>query len=438
MKPTLRGWLSQTLARAQVAPMIAIAFLTLAPYQASGQTYITLHAFTGKSDGGYPLAPVILDSNGNLYGTTFQGGDMKCAPGQGCGTVFKIDPSGKETVVYAFKSPGPDAAFPAAGVVRDASGNLFGTTTEGGTAGIGTVFEVNPSGKETILYSFKGGNLGAYPTGAFVRDAAGNIYGTGSFGDFNCDPTNSGCGVVFKLTSTGKYSVLHAFHNIGKDGEQPSGLFRGNSRNLYGTTLLGGDVSCNGGRGCGTVFKIDPRGKLTTLYKFHGRGDGAFPTSGVIQDSHANLYGTTSAGTSGVVFKLDPTGHETVLYTFTGSADGGNPEGSLLLDPNTGTLYGTTEYGGDLNCNPNGGGGPGCGTVYQIDASGVFAVLYAFTGNPSEFPFAGVMMDRVGNLYGTTTGTPNCCGNEGSVFRLAPNSTDTPGRPLLKTLKVRP
>src|ERR1700723_791973 len=157
MKPTLRGWLSQTLARAQVAPMIAIAFLTLAPYQASGQTYITLHAFTGKSDGGYPLAPVILDSNGNLYGTTFQGGDMKCAPGQGCGTVFKIDPSGKETVVYAFKSPGPDAAFPAAGVVRDASGNLFGTTTEGGTAGIGTVFEVNPSGKETILYSFKGG-----------------------------------------------------------------------------------------------------------------------------------------------------------------------------------------------------------------------------------------------------------------------------------------
>jgi len=423
MKTTLRsGWLSQTLARAQAAPMISIAFLTLATYQASGQTYTTLHAFTGKSDGGYVLAPVILDSKGNLYGTTFQGGDMKCAPRQGCGTVFKVDPSGKETVIYAFKSAGPDAAFPAAGLVRDASGNLFGTTMLGGAAGMGTVFEVSASGHESLLYSFKGGKLGAYPSGAIVRDPAGNIYGTGRFGDSNCDPPYSGCGIVFKLTSAGKFTVLYAFHKIEK-GEDPSGLFRGRSGNLYGTTLLGGDLSCNGGRGCGTVFKIDPRGTLTTLYKFRGP-DGAFPTSGVIQDSHKNLYGTTSAGTAGVVFKLDPTGYETVLYRFTAGTDGGDPEASLLFDPNTGTLYGTTMVGGDLSCSPNGGGGPGCGTVYKIDARGVFTVLYAFTGNPSEFSFAGVAMDPFGNLYGTTTGIPNCCGNEGSVFRLAPNGTD--------------
>ena len=429
MKMTVRsGWLSQTLARAQAAPMIAIAFLTLATYQASGQTYTTLHAFTGNSDGGYVLAPVILDSKGNLYGTTFQGGDMNCAPGQGCGTVFKIDAHGHETVIYAFTSDIPDAAFPAAGLVRDAFGNLFGTTMEGGAAGIGTIFKVSASGNETVLYSFKGGKLGAYPTGTIVRDPAGNIYGAGSFGDLNCDPTYSGCGIVFRLTSAGKFTVLHTFHNIDEDGEDPSGLFRDQSGNLYGTTLLGGDLNCNGGRGCGTVFKIDPQGKLTTLYKFHGK-DGAFPTSGVIQDSYKNLYGTTSAGTAGVVFKLDPTGHETVLYRFAGGADGGDPEASLLLDPNTGALYGTTMVGGDLSCSPNGGGGPGCGTVYKIDASGVFTVLYAFTGNPSEFSYAGVVMDRLGNLYGTTTGIPNCCGNEGSVFRLAPNSTDTPGRP---------
>ena len=219
MKTTLRsGWLSHTLARAQAAPMIAIAFLTLATYQASGQTYTTLHGFTGKSDGGYALAPVILDSKGNLYGTTFQGGDMNCAPGQGCGTVFKVDPSGKETVFYAFKSPGPDGAFPAAGLVRDASGNLFGTTTLGGAGGIGTVFEVSASGHERLLYSFKGNKLGAYPSGAIVRDPAGNIYGTGRLGDSNCDPAYSGCGIVFKLTSAGKFTVLHTFHNIGKDG----------------------------------------------------------------------------------------------------------------------------------------------------------------------------------------------------------------------------
>jgi uncharacterized repeat protein (TIGR03803 family) len=417
MKTTLRRcWLSQTRARAPAAPLIAIAFLILATYQASGQTYTTLHAFTGNSDGGYLLAPVILDSKGNLYGTTFQGGDMNCAPGQGCGTVFKIDPSGKETVIYAFKSPGPDAAFPAAGVVQDAAGNLFGTTMEGGAAGIGTVFEVTPGGKETILYSFKGSKLGAYPTGAFVRDPAGNIYGTASFGDFNCDPTNSGCGIVFKLTSTGKYSVLHAFHNTGKDGEQPSGLFRGQSGILYGTTLLGGDLACNGGHGCGGVFKVDPRsGKLTTLYKFHGQ-DGAFPANGVIQDSAGNLYGTTA----GSVFKLDPAGHEATLHEFIGGTGGVDPEGSLLLDPNTGSLYGTTDFGGDLLCNPDGGYGAGCGTVYKLDPSGVFTVLHAFAGNPSEFPFAGVVMDPSGNLYGTTTGLPNCCGDEGSVFKLAP------------------
>ena len=419
MKTTLpSGWISQTLAHSHAATMTTITFLTLATCQASGQTYTSLHNFTGKSDGGYVLAPVILDGEGNLYGTTYQGGDMHCSPGQGCGTIFKIDSSGNETVLYAFKSDIPDAAFPStSSLIRDDSGNLFGTTTSGGTSGIGTVFEVNASGQETVLYSFTGDKRGAYPDGNIARDPKGNIYGTARFGDPECNPAYSGCGIAFKLTSTGKFTVLHTFHKF--VGENPSGLFRAQSGNLYGTTLLGGDLNCNGGQGCGTVFKINPQGKLTTLYTFHGT-DGAFPTSGVIQDSYGNLYGTTSAGTTGVVFKLNPSGHETVLYTFTGGTDGGGPQGSLLLDPNTGALYGTTNTGGDLSCSPNGGGGPGCGTVYKIDASGVFTVLYAFNGKHAEFPFAGVVMDPAGNLYGTTTGIPNCCGNEGSVFKLAP------------------
>jgi uncharacterized repeat protein (TIGR03803 family) len=420
MKTTLRsGRISQTFMRLHAAPMIAIAFLTLVTYQASGQTFTSLHNFTGKSDGGYPLAPVIIDSEGNLYGTTFQGGDMHCSPGQGCGTVFKIDSSGNQTVLYAFTSVISDAAFPSSStLIRDDSGDLFGTTAHGGTSGVGTVFEVDASGQEIVLYSFAGAKQGAYPDGNIARDPKGNIYGSARFGDPKCNPAYSGCGIVFKLTSTGKFKVLYTFRQF--VGEMPSGLSIDQSGNLYGTTLLGGDLTCNGGQGCGTVFKIDLHGKLTTLYIFHGP-DGAFPANGVIQDSSGNLYGTTSLGTSGgVVFKLDPTGNEIVLYTFTGGADGGTPEGSLLLDPNTGTLYGTTNVGGDLNCDPDGGGGPGCGTVYKIDASGVFTVLYAFIGKHSEFPFAGVAMDPAGNLYGTTTGFPNRRGNEGSVFKLAP------------------
>src|SRR3984957_7333960 len=162
MKTTLRsGRISQTFTRALAAPIIAVAFLTLATYQTSGQTYTSLHNFTGRSDGGYALAPVIIDSEGNLYGATFQGGDMHCSPGQGCGTIFKIDSSGNETVLYAFKSDIPDAAFPStSSLIRDDSGNLFGTTTSGGTSGIGTIFEVNASGQETVLYSFTGDKRG--------------------------------------------------------------------------------------------------------------------------------------------------------------------------------------------------------------------------------------------------------------------------------------
>jgi uncharacterized repeat protein (TIGR03803 family) len=294
----------------------------------------------------------------------------------------------------------------------------------------------------TTLYSFTGGADGNTPFGSLIKDKAGNLYGTASWGGFeagNCTYNGgygTGCGTVFELTRSGRswsFNVIHSFGGYPDDGANPDHEFLALDKNgnLYGTTYYGGTLPCSGQPGCGTVFELTPSQNgwtETMLYSFPQGGNGAFsPDAGVAVDKNGNLYGTTFHGgnfLAGTVYKLTSSGTETLLHTFTGGADGGYPYGGLILDKK-GNLYGTTQYGGTgLNC-----GSPGCGTVFKIAPDGTETVLYTFQGgNDGEWPWAGVILDKQGNLYGTTWvgGGTGCGGNGcGTVFKLAPDGTET-------------
>jgi uncharacterized repeat protein (TIGR03803 family) len=297
-----------------------------------------LYNFTGlNGDGQEPYYGSLLrDSRGNFYGATVGGGrhDLFCT--NGCGTVFKVDPNGKETVLHAFTNKGADGNNPSAGLVQDSSGNLYGTTISGGTGQSGIVFKVDPKGKETALYTFTGGDDGGFPEAGLVIDSEGNLYGTAAVGGVGFS------GTVFKLDPAGVESVLYAFSG-GSDGSSPAaGLILDSAGDLYGTTQYGGAF------GFGTVFEVTPSGTETVLYSFTGGTDGASPEfASLVQDKAGNCYGTTPAGGAhdvGVVFKVDPKGVETVLHTFN-HFDGSWPGGTLAMD-SQGNLYGTTFYGG--------------------------------------------------------------------------------------------
>jgi uncharacterized repeat protein (TIGR03803 family) len=309
-----------------------------------------LHSFTGTGgDGEYPLAGLVRDADGNLYGTTYDGGTYGGVCGSsGCGTVFKVDANGKETRLHRF-SGNPDGWVPYAGLVRDAAGNLYGVTLNGGTYNSGTVFKIDKNGKESVLYSFNGDGQGPNsPWGGVIRDAAGNLYGTTANGG-----TSFG-GVVFKLETTGALTVLHNFDTQTQDGYFPAGnLVRDAAGNLYGTTEFGGTS------GSGTVFKVNASGNETVLHNFAGgTADGGLPfLSGLLRDAKGNLYGVTDEGGAfsfGTVYKLDPAGKETILHSFNGK-DGKIPYGTLIMD-HAGNLYGTT----------NGGGAHNAGVVFEL------------------------------------------------------------------------
>lgn len=261
-----------------------------------------LHSFTDKKDGGLPVASLIRDSAGNLYGTTFEGGNKNACPFSGCGVVFKMTPAGVETVVHTFSFT--DGSTPLGGVARDSAGNLYGTTSQGGSDNFGNVFKLSPSGVETVLHNFTGGSDGSFPEAGLVLDSAGNLYGTAALGG------SGSSGVVFKIDSAGTYSVLYSFTG-GADGSVPEAdLARDSAGNLYGTTVGGGDMSgsCGSSGGCGVVFKLDPSGNETVLHSFTGGpSDGSDPQARVVGPFKGFLYGTTFGGgadAAGVVFKL--------------------------------------------------------------------------------------------------------------------------------------
>jgi len=309
-----------------------------------------LYSFKGGSQGSNPNAGLIFDPQGNLYGTTLSGGNRICMDGGRCGVVFRLTPGGKYNVVHAFLGI-PDGALPYAGLVRDSAGNLYGTTSAGGIAcpnnqeGCGTVFKIDTAGNESVLYSFQGGADGFAPKAGLVIDSQGNLYGT-TFGGGTDFP-----GTVFKVTPSGQEIVLYTFKN-GADGNGPLGaLLMDAQGNLYGTSSGTG-----GGDSNGTVFKLSPGGEETIVREFQGYPDGAQPAAGVIMDAEGNFYGTTSGGGAfhaGTVFKISKNGFETVLYSFYGGSDGGNPVAPLVLGPN-GNLYGTASTHGFSNYFPSG------------------------------------------------------------------------------------
>jgi uncharacterized repeat protein (TIGR03803 family) len=405
----------------------AAAFLLLvlargAATQAQAQTFTILYSFTNSPDGANPFAGLLMDASGNLYGTTEGGGILPSSGG--CGTVFKLDSSGHETVLYSFCKAPLDAADPFAGSIMDAAGNLYGTTRDGGLYGSGAVFKVDPSGNETVLHNFAGSD-GAGPEGGLIMDTAGNLYGTTPFGGAS---GQAGSGTVFKLDTSLNLTVLHNF--TGSDGANPqASLVMDKAGNLYGTTGFGGQP---GGGGSGTVFKLDTSLNLTVLHSFTPGSDGQEPYAGLIMDAAGNLYGTTLAGGSstssncqgtalggcGTVFKLDTSGNETVLYSFKGGDDGAVPYAGLVMDA-LGNLYGTTNQGGSGTCSGANAVPIGCGTVFKLDPLGNETILHNFTGgSDGAFPRNdGHLVYAAGNLYGTASSFL-ALGGFGTVFKL--------------------
>ncbi len=401
--------------RARTSATILAAILILIT-GAWAQTGTILYSFTGGKDGANPKSRLVLDRNGNLYGTTTAGG----ANGQG--EVFELTPSSRGgwlvEILYSFQGSA-DGSLPAAGVIFDKQGNLYGTLYNGGALGHGAVFELSPATGGTwtkkILYSFSGGNDGGQPVGALVFDKAGNLYGTTPLDGLY------GQGVVFQLKpntdGTWTEAVLHAFVSLTtSDGQGPGGsLAIDSAGNLYGLTVQGGSA------GLGTVFEVSPvSGGWTEslLYSFRGGADGANPaTSDVITNTAGTaLFGTTTSGGSaneGTVFELKKTANgwkEKVLYTFPGGANGGNPYAGVIRD-SAGNLYGTTASG------VFGAGGvvfeltPGSGGAWTE------TVLYTVDG-AGNGSYAGLVFDKSGNLYGTTEfGGPQIAGD---VFEVTP------------------
>jgi len=326
-----------------------------------------VHSFN-FTNGAEPLAGMVRDRAGDLYGTTVSGGNTKCYQ-YGCGTLFKLDAGGKEKVLHEFR--GSDGEFPEALLTRDAAGNLYGTTY----LTPGNIFKVDPAGKLTVLYTFTGYADGCNPSPGVIVDAAGNLYGVATTG--GSAYCGYGDGVIFELGTANNLTVLHTF--AGADGSQPdSVLLFDKSGNLYGTTYSGGtsDV-CEAG--CGAVFKLAPNANGTwtesVLHSFcseEGCADGWYAGRGPLaMDATGNLYGTTEEGGTngcggygcGVVYKLDPSGQETVLYKFMGGKDGVGPEQGVVIDKG-GNLYGVAGNGGDSSCPVN--GAHGCGVVFKL------------------------------------------------------------------------
>jgi len=376
------------------------------------QTFTILHTFTGGTDGGVNPSVGSRDAAGNLYGVAREGGNLDCSEqrSSGCGVVFQVDAAGNETVLFAFNKPG--AIFPGS-LTRHAVSNLYGIAGGGGR-GLGTVFRVTTNGQEKVLHAFQGGIDGELPTGNLVLDSAGNIFGTtlqGGTGTW---------GTVFKVHGTAE-SVLYNFTG-GADGKYPGGLAIDVSGNLYGTALMGGENMCDG-VGCGVVFKVSSTGGFTVLHSFSGT-DGSEPIGSLAEDKAGNLYGAASSGGNGcegtgcgTIFKLSTKGQLTTLHKFSGT-DGSSPNGGLVRDA-AGNIYGTTFRGGGTDC-----GGFGCGVVFKLDkATGSLTVLHSFTGVDGSGPATGLLRDPLGNLYGTTeTGGGTDCGGSGCgvVFKITP------------------
>jgi uncharacterized repeat protein (TIGR03803 family) len=415
---------------------VACAFFLFcfATIVAPGQTFTTLASFDG-SDGQRPWT-FVQGVDGNFYGTTQVGGNQNAAcpsqNGPGCGTIFRVTPSGVLTTLYKFcsKVNCADGDEPFAGLILATDGNFYGAATSGGTncsatkSQCGTIFKITPSGKLTTLYNFctlTNCSDGASPYGPLIQADDGYFYGTTSYGGANQ------AGTIFRLSSGGKLTTLYSFCTLTNctDGSQPTtGLVQAVFGYLYGTTSAGGSTNpCFNPAlppGCGTVFKLDvgPTSTLSTLYVF---GNEAGGPNGLVQGTDGIFYGTTLNGGSatcneygcGTVFKITKSGSAEFLYDFcttgpTVCVDGANPL-AALVQATDGNFYGTTSADQVL------------GTVFKITAAGALTTLHNFTSADGFGSSAALLQATSGKFYGTTSlggGSSNCTEGCGTVFRL--------------------
>jgi uncharacterized repeat protein (TIGR03803 family) len=405
--------------------LAACSALALSAAPAAADSLKTIHTFDNVAKGAHPRAALTSDAAGNLYGTTYTG-----AP-DGNGTVFELSPPApgakkwKQTVLHRFTTKVQNGIYPDSSVIFDQQGDLYGTTSEGGVNDAGTVFELVASGspggawKQVVLHRFTGASDGGTPHGTLVFGPDGALYGAAGFGG------SSGAGLIYRFSQDGKgrwkENILYDFTN-GTDGGYPycTPIFDA-AGDLYGTTLNGGDT------GNGVVFELSPptdgKGKRTetVLHSFDSADDGVEPRMGVIMDAAGNLYGTTESGGNigyGAVFEVSPPAQgqqswtESVIYNFDFSPNGGSPGYSGLVMDASGNLYGTTQTGGTGEN----------GVVFELSPQegGAWTenVLHTFEGSPDgSQPESGLLQGVDGVLYGTTFEGGDA-DNSGMVFSL--------------------
>jgi len=392
---------------AGVVLLCAAASLSL-----SAQTFTSLHSFAGTtaSDGAFPgWGPLVQGLDGNLYGTTVEGGTTCSFEGAaGCGAIFKITPAGSTSIIYKFCAVGNclDGLFPEGGLTLNTDGSLYGMTDLGGSVDVGTIFRTSTKGVLSTLYSFNNGTIGSEPLDTLLRASNGNFYGTTQAAGGNGD------GALFKINQTGVPTWLQNFDNATIGGAQgdPAGLIEGTDGNFYGVASVGG----TGVNPVGTVFMMSPKGAVKVLHTFTGSPDGREPEGTLVLGTDGNFYGTTSQGGAtdqGTIFRITPSGFLTILYNFctvNGCPDGFSPRGGLIQGTD-GNFYGTTLGGGT-------GGAPG--TVFQFTSAGTLITLHSFSGLDGSEPFAPLVQHTNGTFYGTTN-SGGINGGVGTVFSIS-------------------
>ena len=383
---TMTALRTECSAASTLAAVMLLLLFMGAPVVSPGQTLKGLVSFNGTNGKNPVRMSLIQGTDGSFYGTTSSAGTN----GAG-GTVFKIDTQGRLTTLYSFcvQTNCTDGSLPSGGLTQAPNGVFYGTTYIGGAHNYGTIFALTPKGKLTTLHSFCGQSGcpdGANPLG-LIRTSNGDFYGTTYNGG------SSGYGTMFKVTPGGKLTTLHTFcsQNGCPDGGNPlDGLIQVTNGAFYGTTYSGG------ANGYGTVFTITPAGALTTLHSFAGT-DGASPDAGLTQSTNGNFYGTTYSGGAngyGTVFAITPRGTLTTLHSFD-STDGAQPRAELI-QATDGNFYGTTYSGGINNC----------GTVFEITPGGSLTTIFSFCGQTNctdgDNPAGGLIQATSGDFYGTT------------------------------------
>ena len=359
---------------------LVIGTVLAAAIPAFGQNYVVIHNFGASNDGSKPYAEVTIDKQGNLYGTTLDGGPLLA------GTIWKISASGKYQLLHIF-SNGQDlnGSYPKAGVTVDSSGNLFGLAGGGGSTGGGFLWKITSDGIFHEIQDFGIQNDGKGPSASLVFDKKGNIFGTNTW-----PGPNVAFGNIWELTPAGQFLNLHSF-GTGTDGQAPfAGVTLDSAGNMYGTTYQGGSQNV------GTVWEITAAGNYVVLHEFGVGGDGALPIGGVTVDNSGNLFGTASATTTsgsgpGVVWEISSTLGYQVIHAFGSSGDGSLPNGGVTLD-SSGNLYGTASQGG----------GTGGGVIWTLTTDGQYSILHTFgSGNDGVMPLSSVTFDAAGNMFGT-------------------------------------